>query len=94
MSRIEIIRADLERADHQRAVVVLVDAYAQDPMGNGRPLAVDVRESLIDGLRKHPTTLIWLAWLAVMGQSSVATTSHPVDGDTDHPLDHRWSLAD
>ena len=62
MSSIEIVQADLERADHQQAVVALVDAYARDPMGSGRPLPETVRASLIEGLRKHPTTLIFLAY--------------------------------
>ncbi|MBN2290790.1 MAG: GNAT family N-acetyltransferase [Pirellulales bacterium] len=30
-------------------------------MGNGKSLTADVRENLIDGLRDHPTTLIFLA---------------------------------
>ena len=34
MASIEIVRADLARADHQQAIVALVDAYARDPMGN------------------------------------------------------------
>jgi len=36
-------------------------AYAQDPMGNGRDLSEDARRTLIDQLRAHPTTLIFLA---------------------------------
>jgi ribosomal protein S18 acetylase RimI-like enzyme len=61
---IQIVEADLARADHQRAVVDLTDAYARDPMGNGRPLDPAVREALIPGLRRHPTTLIFLAYTA------------------------------
>ena len=57
---IEIVEADLARSDHQQAVVELVDAYARDPMGNGAPLAAEVRAALIPGLRRHPTTLIFL----------------------------------
>jgi GNAT superfamily N-acetyltransferase len=59
---IEIVEADLERPEHQQAVLEMVDSYAQDPMGNGKPLAEDVRRALIPGLRKHPTTLIFLAY--------------------------------
>ena len=57
-----IVEADLDRADHQEAVVELVDAYATDPMGNGQPLSAQVRRALIPGLRQHPTTLILLAY--------------------------------
>lgn len=59
---VEIIEADLDCVAHQQAVVDLIDAYAADPMGNGRPLAPQVRDNLIDGLRRHPTTLIFLAF--------------------------------
>ena len=59
---IEIVEADLGRGEHRRAVVALIDAYARDPMGNGKPLDPEVREALIPGLRRHPTTLILLAY--------------------------------
>jgi GNAT superfamily N-acetyltransferase len=61
---IRVAEADLGRPDHQRAVLDLVDAYARDLMGAGAPLPADVRERLIPGLRAHPTTLVFLAWLA------------------------------
>jgi GNAT superfamily N-acetyltransferase len=38
-------------------------AYAEDPMGNGRDLPGDVQRVLVDRLRAHPTTLIFLALL-------------------------------
>lgn len=62
MSPIEIVEADLDRADHQQAIVELIDAYARDPLGNGSPLPANVRNALIPGLRQHPTTLIFLAY--------------------------------
>ena len=42
----------------------MIEAYAEDPMGNSGPLADDVRQRLISGLRKHPTTIILLAMQA------------------------------
>jgi ribosomal protein S18 acetylase RimI-like enzyme len=59
----EIVEADLDRSDHQEAVVALIAAYATDPMGNGAPLPPDVLGNLIAGLKKHPTTLILLAYV-------------------------------
>lgn len=56
------IQADLDRSDHQVAVLAMVDAYSRDPMGDGAPLAAEVRERLIPGLRRHPTTLVFLAY--------------------------------
>lgn len=62
MSPIEIIQADLSRPAHQRAVVALLNAYASDPMGDGKPLEQRVQRELIPGLQRHPTTLVFLAF--------------------------------
>ena len=62
MAPVEIVEVDLNRHEHQNAVLDLINAYAADPMGNGQPLSAEVRRSLIPGLRQHPTTLIFLAW--------------------------------
>jgi ribosomal protein S18 acetylase RimI-like enzyme len=61
---ITITTADLGDQTHQAAVLTLLDAYACDPMGDGKPLADAVRGNLISGLRQHPTTLILLAFAA------------------------------
>jgi ribosomal protein S18 acetylase RimI-like enzyme len=60
---VDIIEADLERAEHQRDVVALTAAYALDPMGNCGPLPEQTLERLIAGLKSHPTTLIFLAYV-------------------------------
>jgi ribosomal protein S18 acetylase RimI-like enzyme len=60
---ISIGEADLQRPEHQEAVLALIDAYARDSMGNGEPLPPQVRERLLPGLRGHPTTMIFLAWV-------------------------------
>lgn len=61
-SPIRIEQADLELREHQEAVLAMIDAYAMDPMSEGSPLADEVRTRLIPELRKHPTTLIFLAF--------------------------------
>jgi ribosomal protein S18 acetylase RimI-like enzyme len=53
--------ADLANPRDADAVVALLDAYARDPRGGGTPLADEVRQRLVAGLRTHPTTRIWLA---------------------------------
>jgi GNAT superfamily N-acetyltransferase len=58
----QIVEADLTLAEHCDAVLAMVDAYSRDPMGSAKPLDPDVRARLIPGLRKHPTTLIFLAF--------------------------------
>jgi GNAT superfamily N-acetyltransferase len=62
MSDISVLRADLDRADHQQAIVDLIDAYSRDPMGDEQPLPEDVKARLIPGLREHPTTIAFLAY--------------------------------
>jgi len=61
-SPIRIIEADLSLPAQQEAVLAMVDAYSRDAMGDGKPLDPDVRAQLIPGLRRHPTTLIFLAF--------------------------------
>jgi len=61
-SPIAIIEADLSLPAHQEAVLAMVDAYSRDAMGDGKPLDPDVRAQLTAGLRRHPTTLIFLAF--------------------------------
>jgi ribosomal protein S18 acetylase RimI-like enzyme len=59
---IEIVKADLDRAEHQQAILDLLDAYAADPLIDGKPLSPQVRQEMIPGLRAHPTTLVPLAF--------------------------------
>jgi GNAT superfamily N-acetyltransferase len=58
---IRTLEADLEQTAHQEATLTIVDAYSRDAMGDGKPLAANVRATLIDALRKHPTTIVFLA---------------------------------
>lgn len=61
-SAIRTVPADLDRPEHQAAVLAMVDAYSRDAMGDGAPLSPEARERLIPGLRQHPTTLVFLAY--------------------------------
>ncbi len=54
--------ADLDRREDQQAVLEITDQYAQHAMGGSQPLRPDVRARLIEGLRSHPMTRIFLAW--------------------------------
>ena len=56
-----IIEADLEDPSHARAVVALLDGYARSDFGQARPLSESVKAKLIDQLKLHPTTRIFLA---------------------------------
>ncbi len=61
MAAIEIISANLDQPAHQQAVLTMVDAYSKDPRGDNRPLSDFARANLVNGLRQHPTTQIFLA---------------------------------
>lgn len=59
---VEIVKANLRDAGHQSAVVAMMDAYSQDPMGDGKPLSNYAREHLVTGLIEHPTTIVFLVF--------------------------------
>lgn len=56
------LEADLARADHAQATLVLMNAYAGDPMGAGCPLEPEVARTLVTWLKTHPTTQVFLAF--------------------------------
>ena len=57
-----VIQADLALDLHQAATVAMMNAYAMDAMGDGRPLSDYARQHLIAGLREHPTSLVFLVF--------------------------------
>ena len=60
---LEILEADLNNSKHAEAVRQLLDEYARLAIGQGSPLTATVLEQLVPGLRRHPGTLVFLAWL-------------------------------
>ena len=65
MSRNDSIRvesADLHDVEIQRVAIELIDAYARDPMGSGRPLPEQTKRDLGDGLANFPGTFVPIAW--------------------------------
>lgn len=54
-------RTDLDAVADGEAVEFLIDAYARDPRGGGRPLSPAARARLVPGLRAHPAARVWLA---------------------------------
>ncbi len=61
-TNVTILDADLSRAEHQNALVTMLDAYMRDPMEGGEPLAERVKRDLVPGLRAHPACYIFLAY--------------------------------
>jgi ribosomal protein S18 acetylase RimI-like enzyme len=58
---LQIHQADLADPRDAAGIVSIVNSYAGDPKGGGRPLPLDVRDRLVPLLRDHPTTLVLLA---------------------------------
>jgi len=59
---VTILDADLTRADHQDALVTMLDAYMRDPMEGGEPPSERVKRELVPGLRAHPACYVFLAY--------------------------------
>jgi ribosomal protein S18 acetylase RimI-like enzyme len=60
---IDIVEADLAQAEHARAFIGLLDAYAMDQTGGGAPLSEFVRANLASELRKRDTAHVVLAYV-------------------------------
>ncbi len=59
---LNICRADYSNPVHARAVVHLLDAYAQDPAGGGKPLSDFAKSNLISALVARPQAFSVLAF--------------------------------
>ncbi|WP_241233590.1 GNAT family N-acetyltransferase [Altericroceibacterium xinjiangense] len=57
-----IALADYADPQDAAALVALLDAYGQDPMGGGEPLAGDVRDRLVPALSEQPGAFSLIAW--------------------------------
>ena len=58
---LHIFEADLESPRDSKAIVEILNSYASDPAGLGKPLSQEVMERLIPGLRGLPNRLVLLA---------------------------------
>ena len=65
---LQIWPVDYKNTTHRTALVTLLDAYAQDPMGGGEALAEDVKARLCDDLAARTDAASFIAW---MGDSPV-----------------------
>lgn len=59
---LRIVRADYGNPDHAAALVELLDAYARDPAGGGKPLAAFARANLVSALARRPQAFSVLAF--------------------------------
>ncbi len=61
-TNVTILDADLSRAEHQHALVTMLDAYMRDPMEGGEPPPERIKRDLVPGLRAHPACYVFLAF--------------------------------
>lgn len=61
--KLSIDAVDLRQSAHRDALIHLLDAYAQDPMGGGAPLTAEVKARLCDDMAARPTVASFIAWL-------------------------------
>lgn len=54
--------ANLGDQGHCAAIVELVDAYAREPQGGGKPLPEFVKSRMAATIRELPTAFVMLAW--------------------------------
>ena len=57
-----VVRADYANPVHAAAVVMLLDAYASDPMGGGEPLSEFAKANLVPSLASRPQAFSVLAF--------------------------------
>lgn len=58
-----IVQADYHDPCHARDLAYLMDAYARDPMGGGKPLPASVLERLAEELAKRPDAFTFLCYV-------------------------------
>jgi len=59
--KVEIIPCDFNNPAHCKALVSLMNEYIADKMGDGIPYTEEQKGALVEGLRRHESTLIVLA---------------------------------
>ena len=62
MGDLEIRDVDFADPAHGAGILRVLDTYASDPVGGGKPLDVEVRQRLVPALREHPAAMVVLAF--------------------------------
>lgn len=60
---VRVLPADYGDPVHRAGIVDIIDSYATDPVGGGRPLADEVRAALVSELSRQPTARVFLAFV-------------------------------
>ena len=59
----KVLVADYSNSTHAKDIVELLDSYARDPMGGGKPLSQHARENLIQELARLPNAFSVLCYV-------------------------------
>jgi ribosomal protein S18 acetylase RimI-like enzyme len=62
MSKVEVIVGDIQNEAHQKAMLEQLDSYRQDPMGGVGAMDKELADKVIEGLKKQPNYLFFLAY--------------------------------
>lgn len=62
MDTVEILPADLANPAHAQALVFLIDLYAREPVGGGKPLDPAVKARIVPGLAARRGAFVLLAF--------------------------------
>ncbi|UFS63729.1 GNAT family N-acetyltransferase [Sulfurimonas sp. HSL-3221] len=59
---IQVVKADYSSEKHKAEIPMMLDAYARDPMGGGKPLDDVVKHNLVTELSKRPYAFSVIAY--------------------------------
>ncbi len=77
---LSILPVDYNHPSHCAALVMLLDAYALDPMGGGDGLAQDVKDRLCDELAQRPQAFSFIAWKGAGAQAQAVGLINCLEG--------------
>ncbi|VAW61510.1 Histone acetyltransferase HPA2 and related acetyltransferases [hydrothermal vent metagenome] len=60
---VDVIRADYSNKAHEKDIQCLLDAYASDPMGGGKPLHHEVKKNIVRSLAALPHAFSVIAYV-------------------------------
>jgi ribosomal protein S18 acetylase RimI-like enzyme len=61
MTTVNIKACDYSNPEHLQAIASLINVYIDDEMGGGKPLTKLEQLRLVEGLNKHPKSIVFLA---------------------------------
>jgi GNAT superfamily N-acetyltransferase len=76
----QVLPVDYTDHAHREALVMLLNAYALDPMGGGEGLTQDVKDRLCDDLAQRPHAFSFIAWKGADAQAQAVGLVNCLEG--------------